>query len=282
MLTFETMGTTYMFFYLSKIIWFFLQPSAASVFLILLGLLLSKTRWIRFSKPLITTGTIALLLIAFSPLGRQLILPLEDRFPLKKVTDINPEKIDGIIVLGGTIHMHISDNRGVPSIVSGAERIIEAVKIAHKAPKARIVLAGGPNTITSNPTPDAVVVKQLMVDMGIDPARIEVEGRSRNTWQNALFAKQMAKPKQGENWYLVTSAYHMPRSIGCFRQAGWDVKAYPVDYLTGGKKSQFSPFYYALDGVTVTDTAAKEWLGLAVYWLTGRVNTLYPATNHQI
>ncbi len=271
-----------MFFYLSKIIWFFLQPSAASVFLIIIGLLLSKTRWVRFSKPLITTGAIALLLIAFSPLGRQLILPLEDRFPLKKVADINPEEIDGIIVLGGTIHMYISDYRGVPSIVSGAERIIEAVKVAHKAPKARIILAGGPNTIGTNPTPDAVVVKQLMVDMGVDPARIEVEGKSKNTWQNALFAKEVAKPKQGENWYLITSAYHMPRAMGCFRQAGWEVKAFPVDYLTGGRQSQFSPFYYALDGITITDIATKEWLGLAVYWLTSRVNTLYPAPKPQM
>ena len=157
------------------------------------------------------------------------------------------------------------------------ERIIEAVKLAKRFPNARIILAGGPNTIASNPTPDSVIVKQLMTDMGINPERIEVEGRSRNTWQNAVLAKKLANPKPDENWYLVTSAYHMPRAIGCFRQVGFQVKAYPVDYLTGGEKTRFWPFYYALDGVTITDIATKEWVGLLAYWLTGRVSSIYPA-----
>ena len=172
--------------------------------------------------------------------------------------------------------MHISEYRGVPSIVSGAERIIEAVKLAKYAPNARIVLSGGPNTISSKPTADSVVVKQLMIDMGVDRARIETDERSRNTWQNALYAKDIAQPKPGQNWLLVTSAYHMPRAIGCFRRAGFTVTAYPVDYLTGGRKTQFWPFYYALDGVTITDIAAKEWVGLLAYWLTGRLSTPFP------
>ncbi len=270
-----------MFFYLSKTIWFFLQPSAASVFLILAGLVLSKTRWMRFGKPMILTGAVALLLIAFSPLGRQLIIPLEDRYGLQTINQLQGQKIDGIIVLGGTVHMYVSDQRGVPSIVSGAERIIEAVKLANKFPKARILLAGGPNTIGTNPTPDAVVVKQLMVDMGVEAQRIEVEGRSKNTWQNAIFAKEMAKPKAGENWLLITSAYHMPRAMGCFARAGFKTSAYPVDYQTGGEASRYAPFYYALDGVTITDTAAKEWLGLLVYWASGRTNALFPSPNEK-
>ena len=265
-----------MFFYASKIIWFFLQPSAASVFLILAGFLFLKLNRPKLGKFCVNFGVIALLLIAFSPLGRQLMIPLEDRFPLITINQLEGEKVDGIIVLGGTIHMYVSDQRGVPSIVSGAERIIEAVKLAHKFPKARIVLAGGPNTVLANPTADATIVKQLMVDMKVDPARIEVEKNSRNTYQNALFAKKMSQPKKGENWLLVTSAYHMPRAIGCFRNVGFNVKAYPVDYHTGGEKSRFSPFYYALDGVTITDTATKEWLGLLVYWATGRSSSFFP------
>lgn len=265
-----------MFFYISKIVWFFLQPSAASVWLIVLGLVISKTRLARLNKPMMATGAIALMLIAFSPLGRQLILPLEDRYPLIKVSELNEKEIDGIVVLGGTIHMYITDERGVPSIVSGAERLIEAVKIAKRFPKIRILLAGGPNTIGKDPTPDSDVIKQLMVDMGVNSERIEVDSRSKNTWQNAVFAKQIAKPKENENWYLITSAYHMPRAMGCFQKAGFKVKAYPVDYLTGGRASQFYPFYYALDGVTITDIASKEWLGLLSYWVTGRVTELFP------
>lgn len=265
-----------MFFYLSKLVWFFLQPSAACVFLILLGLSLNRTRFKKYGKPMIKTGAVLLLLIAFSPLGRQIMLPLEDRFPLITFEQQKQKPVDGIVVLGGTIQMVVSDQRGVPSIVSGAERIFEAVKLAHHFKQARIVLSGGPNSILDNPTADAEIVKQLMIDMGIKPERIEVEGKSRNTYQNAMFAKDMAKPKPGENWLLITSAYHMPRSMGVFRQVGFSVSPYPVDYYLGGEKSRFSPFYYALDGVTVTDTAAKEWLGLLVYKLTGRSNAYFP------
>ncbi len=75
---------------------------------------------------------------------------------------------------------------------------------------------------------------------------------------------------------MVTSAYHMPRAMGTFRQAEFEVTAYPVDYYTGGETSRFSPFYYAMDGVTITDTAAKEWLGLIVYKLTGRSSGFFP------
>ena len=265
-----------MFFYLSKLIWFFLQPSAFCILLIIAGVILTKTRWESFGRLIMKVGAIGVLLVAFSPLGRQLMIPLEDRFPLITFEEQKKQKVDGIIVLGGTVHMYVSDQRGVPSIVSGAERIIEAVKLATHFKEAKIILSGGPNTVLANPTPDAVIVKQLMVDMGIDEKRILVEGKSRNTWENAVFAKELAKPKKNENWLLVTSAYHMPRAMGTFRQANFAVKAYPVDYYTGGETSRFSPFYYAMDGVTITDTAAKEWLGLLVYRLTGRSSGYFP------
>ncbi|MEP3477480.1 MAG: YdcF family protein [Hyphomicrobiales bacterium] len=265
-----------MFFYLSKIVWFFLQPSAFCAFLIIAGVILTKTRWEKTGKLAVKVGAIGVLLVAFSPFGRQLMIPLEDRFSLITFEEQKKKKVDGIVVLGGTVHMYVSDQRGVPSIVSGAERIIEAVKLATHFKEAKIVLSGGPNTFVKNPTPDAVIVKQLMVDMGIDAKRILVEGKSRNTWENAVFAKKLAQPKKGENWLLVTSAYHMPRAMGTFRQAEFEVAAYPVDYYTGGETSRFSPFYYAMDGVTITDTAAKEWLGLIVYKLTGRSSGFFP------
>ena len=266
-----------MFFYLSKIVWFFLQPSAFCAFLIIAGIILTKTRWQRLGKIAVRVGAVGILLVAFSPFGRQLMIPLEDRFPLITFEDQKKQKVDGIVVLGGTVHMYVSDQRGVPSIVSGAERIIEAVKLANHFKEAKIVLSGGPNTLVDNPTADAVVVKQLMVDMGINADRILVEGKSRNTWQNAVFAKKIAEPKGAENWLLITSAYHMPRAMGTFRQAGFKVAPYPVDYYTGGESSRYSLFYYAMDGVTITDTAAKEWLGLIAYNLTGRSSGFFPS-----
>ena len=65
-------------------------------------------------------------------------------------------------------------------------------------------------------------------------SRLTLEDRSRNTIENAVYSKALAQPKPGERWLLVTSALHMPRAMGAFRQAGFAVEAYPVDYQTNG------------------------------------------------
>lgn len=266
-----------MFYTLSKLIWFFLQPSALWFWLVLGGVMAWRWGRQRLARRLALTGFIMLLAMAYSPLARLLILPLEDRFPMMTIAESKSEEVDGIIVIGGAVNSAITHGRGTPSLGTSAERLIEAVKLAKAHPKARIFLTGGPNSITGKEGADATIIKQLMVHLGLNPARIETETRSRNSWQNARFSKKLAQPKPEENWLLVTSAYQMPRAIGSFRAAGWPVRAFPVDYRTSGKKSRLKTFSYALDGVTLTDIAAKEWLGLLAYWLTGRSNSLFPA-----
>jgi len=68
----------------------------------------------------------------------------------------------------------------------------------------------------------------------------------------------------------------MPRSVGCFRQAGWSVIPYPVDYNTTGTE-EIEPTFNLIGGLGISSVAIKEWLGLMFYYLTGRTNTLYPA-----
>ena len=74
-----------------------------------------------------------------------------------------------------------------------------------------------------------------------------------------MFSKQLAAPKLGERWLLVTSAYHMPRSFAVFRRAGFEVEAYPVDFRTRGWIDAMVPFG-AGDGMRA-DTATREWIG---------------------
>ncbi|MGA8158976.1 MAG: YdcF family protein, partial [Rhodoplanes sp.] len=107
--------------------------------------------------------------------------------------------------------------------------------------------------------------------------RLIPEDRSRNTVENAVFSKELAAPKEGERWLLATSAYHMPRAIGAFRRAGFEVEAYPVDWRTRGPADAGRPFQSVADGLKRTDTAVREWVGLFVYWLTGRSSELFPA-----
>ena len=103
------------------------------------------------------------------------------------------------------------------------------------------------------------------------------ENRSRNTYENAIMTRALVRPKPGESWLLVTSAAHMPRSIGIFRHIGWDMTAYPVDYRTFGNSRDDKPTTEALDSLRRLDVALHEWVGLAAYWAAGKTDTFFPA-----
>ncbi len=103
-----------------------------------------------------------------------------------------------------------------------------------------------------------------------------MESRARNTEENAEFSKALAAPKNGERWLLVTSAYHMPRSAGLFRKAGFGVETYPVDWRVGERANLLTFSTIALDGLERTDVAMREWMGLVAYWATGKIDRLLP------
>jgi uncharacterized SAM-binding protein YcdF (DUF218 family) len=69
----------------------------------------------------------------------------------------------------------------------------------------------------------------------------------------------------------------MPRAIGAFRQAGFDVEAWPVDYRTRGRADLIRPFDKVSEGLRRVDVASREWAGLLAYRLTGRSDALFPA-----
>jgi uncharacterized SAM-binding protein YcdF (DUF218 family) len=105
--------------------------------------------------------------------------------------------------------------------------------------------------------------------------RLIVEGRSRNTVENAVYTAALIDPKPGQRWLLVTSASHMPRAVGCFRRAGVPVEAVPVDRRID-RRMDLYPAVSLAEGLTSLDGAAREWIGLFVYWITGRTSELFP------
>jgi uncharacterized SAM-binding protein YcdF (DUF218 family) len=107
--------------------------------------------------------------------------------------------------------------------------------------------------------------------------RVTFEMKSRNTWENALFTRDLVKPKPGETWLLVTSAWHMPRSAGIFRRVGFPVIPYPVSYRTYGDDRDFLMPATVIDKVLMLDFAVREWAGLLAYRLAGKTDALFPA-----
>ncbi|MBA5777970.1 YdcF family protein [Stappia sp. F7233] len=263
-----------MFAALAKLGFFLLRPSNFLVLLLVAGLCLLPVGLRRFGLTAIAVAALGLFVGGFSPLANWLMLPLEERFPTPHSL---PERIDGIVMLGGAIDTLSSAGRSFPGIERPAERVMVIPRLAARFPEARILLSGG----TAGREPDegeAAIARRLLVEFGVDPARIEIEGRSLDTWQNANESHALAKPKPGETWLLVTSAAHMPRAVGTFRKAGWEtIIAYPVDWETSGPQDRARWFRSASMGLTRLDQAVREWIGLAAYWLSGRSSAIFPA-----
>jgi uncharacterized SAM-binding protein YcdF (DUF218 family) len=219
-------------------------------------------------------ASIVLLAVAgLSPLGNALIIPLEDRFP---PWDASRGPPDGIVVLGGAIDEIVSQVRTDSELNEAAERMTAAVALARRYPQARIVFTGGSGRLVPDASSEADVAVRLLESLGVTADRIIAEDRSRTTAENAIFTKALVNPKPTERWLLVTSAHHMPRAIGAFRQIDFNVEAYPVDWRTRGPVDFVRPFSSLGDGLRRTDTATREWVGLIAYRLTGRSAELFP------
>ncbi len=264
-----------MFFVLSKVLGFFALPSDIAATLALVGVVLLFTRFARAGRALATLGTALLLVAGLSPLGNALMLPLEERFPPWDASRGGAPT--GIVVLGGAIGPEISAARHTTDLNEAAERITATAALARRYPAARIIYSGGNARLVLAGGIEADYAADLFESLGIPRARIETERASRNTIENARFSKALAKPKPGERWLLVTSAYHMPRAIGAFRRVGFSVEAYPVDWRTRGPIDLALPFDSLTAGLRRTDTAVHEWIGLVAYRLSGRSSALFPA-----
>lgn len=262
-----------MFFALSKILAFFTVPSNLLFLTVAAGVVLMFTRHARVGRFLAVAGVVLLGIAGLSPLGNALILPLEQRFPS---WDHSRGAPDGIVVLGGAVGPAMSDARGDISLNESAERMTVVAELARRYPSARILFSGGDGSLMGGESPEAKYALPLFESFGIPRERIELEGKSRNTAENATFSKALADPKPGQRWLLVTSASHMPRSIGCFRRAGFAVEPYPVDWRTRGAADLATPFGSLAAGLARTDVAAREWIGLLAYWISGRTSALFP------
>jgi uncharacterized SAM-binding protein YcdF (DUF218 family) len=263
-----------MFFVASKLFWIVAEPVTLLLLVGVLGVFLASTRFARAARVLVAC---AILLLAFgllTPIGALILRPLEDRFPQPPKNLAEPA---GIIVLGGAVDTARSQAREQVNLNSDASRMITGVELARRYPAARLVFTGGSGELFGEDQAEAIGARDFWLSLGVPEGQITLEDKSRNTWENALFTRNLVHPKSGEIWLLVTSAWHMPRSVGIFRHIGFAVTPYPVAYRTFGDSRDLYFFGSMGDRVITLDSGIREWVGLFAYWLTGKSDALFPA-----
>lgn len=261
-----------MFFVLSKIFWFFAQPINLATILLVLALLFTLFGRRRLAATLVFLTTLGLAVAVWTSFGAMLLTPLEERFPRPDL----PATITGIVVLGGGLEGQINLVRGGYELNASGDRFVETAVLARRFPEAKVVVTGGTGTLVLEGEPDADTALRLFTALGIARDRLILEGKSRNTYENAVFTKEMVQPKSGEIWLLVTSAFHMPRSMALFRKADFQVLPWPVDYRTSGSEGMGFFKDNATDSLQNTTLGLREWVGLIAYWLSGRIDAPFP------
>jgi uncharacterized SAM-binding protein YcdF (DUF218 family) len=248
-----------------RLLWDVFQPSNSLFMLFALGFVLRFAGRRRIAAWMMSISFAVFAAIMVLPVSSYLATTLETRFPAPAL----PAHVDGIITLGGPINTRASEQWGRPQINGHVERLTEAMMLSRRYPEATLLISGG-HYDPSDRLSEAPVARDLLVELGHPAERMLIEDRSRTTWENGVFSRELAQPKPGQVWVLVTSAFHMPRAVGVFRALGWQVIPYPADYFmnqsvvsVGHRLAQF-------------DIVTREWLALAAYHLKGRTSSLFP------
>lgn len=259
-------------FVLSKLLWLPLRPGTFALLLALIGLALVWRRRLG-GRWLILVGLGCYLALILLPLHQWVQLPLEERFARPTVA---PARVDGIVVLGGAVDQALTEARGIPALNGAAERMTEPVALMRRHPAARLVFTGGTASLTPGGPTESDVARALWIGMGVAPERLVFEDAARNTHENAVLTHALVRPQPGEVWLLVTSASHMPRSVGVFRQAGWTVVPWPVNYRTGRSLRVWYDASFP-ERLREFEWGTREWVGLVAYRLLGRTDAVFPA-----
>lgn len=259
-----------MFFYFSKLIWSIVAPGNLLIILLSVGIVLLLMNKIRYAKIVLSTVSTVFIVISMFPVGHWLLYPLEGQFSIEPVL---PLQVDGIIVLSGAVVAKATAQTGQVQVNEKVDRELAFMKLARRYPEAKLLYTGGSSSLTHQQFKGADAGRQLLEEQGIDLSRVVFERDSRNTSESAHLSIKKVQPELDESWVLITTAWHMPRSIGVFCKEGWSVIPYPVDYNGSNRFSFGFNFTAHLLGLEV---AVKEWLGLLAYWMSGRIPSLIP------
>ncbi len=262
-----------LFFIASKVFWAIAQPDSLIVILLALAaamLLLNRIKW---AKITITALALFLAGLGIYPLGDFVLAPLENSYALP--TDVAPTRI---IVLGGGEDSYPSGLSQTQNLNEAGERFLTAISLAHQFPNATLIFTGGSGNMLDQAISGTDIAEPIFDQFPGLSGRTLLEGLSRNTYENAKNTAQSlqamgADPAQGQT-VLVTSAYHMRRSMGVFCAAGYrNIIPYPTDY-----RVTYRWDWDLANHLHDLNNGLREWIGILAYRVTGKIHTLSPAS----
>lgn len=254
-------------FIVAQLLSFATQPLAWVVLLLLPGLLLLR-RHRRTGAGLIWAALLVLLLQGWLPLPDAILRRLEAQHPAPSAqTDLRAYA--GIVVLGGALEpSYVWAGHGQPALNDAAERMTAALPLLQRYPHLQLLFTGGEGDLLGQGLTEAERARIFYDSMDVPRERLRFESASRTTYENALFSAALPGLDKTRPWLLLTSAWHMPRAMATFRQAGWNVTPWPVDYRSG----QTTPWtqYSLAGGAAHWHRALHELVGLLAYRLASR------------
>jgi uncharacterized SAM-binding protein YcdF (DUF218 family) len=260
-------------FLLSKLVWIVGQPLSLAFLFIGFGFVALLLGWRRMALAGSVAAIVVLFVTLFTSSGSYMVGTLEDRFP-RPTSD--PQDLRCMIVLGGGFESEVTTARGGYELNAAGDRFVEALRLAQKFPQAMIIVSGGDGSISGRYEGDAVISRRFFSAFGIDKNRVLEEPTSRTTFENAVNTRVLLAEKGLSGCLLITSGFHMPRSVGIFRKLDIDVVPWPVDYRSEGRGELGLDLSQPSQNAQLVSTAVREWMGMVGYYLAGRTSTLYP------
>ncbi|TQX86832.1 MULTISPECIES: YdcF family protein [Rhizobium] len=260
-------------FIISKVIWILLQPFSLSLIFCVFALVAIWFRRRRLSLLLVLVPASILLVALFTTTGVVMVEALEDRFPRPSA---DPLDVQCAIILGGGFTNDVDTVRGGYEMTDAGDRFVEALRLANKFSAMRIIVSGGDGFITGGYLGDGIIAERMFTVFGIKHDRLLQDSTSRTTFENAINTKKLLEANGLSHCLLVTSGFHMPRSVGIFRKLGIDVIPWVTDYRTIGTESLRFDISQPEANASLLGVAAKEWIGMVGYYMSGRTSSLYP------
>jgi uncharacterized SAM-binding protein YcdF (DUF218 family) len=254
-----------MFFILSKILFIFIQPINWVIGLMLFALLTKKPQ--RKKRALIWA---TILFLFFT--NRLIFNQFAKAWERKTITtDQIQQPYDIGILLGGYSNSQIRPNHDRFNFSNRGNRFMNAYQLYKTGKVKKLLLTGGSGDILQKNPSEGEEMRKFLLNIGVPESDIIVEGGSRNTWENAVFSKQILDEiHPNERYLLITSAWHMRRSIGCFEKAGVVFTPFSVDFLS--ERDRWAPENCLVPdriGFYLWEMMIKEWVGCIMYRLKG-------------